>query len=76
MIPVVVGLGGQPSVGMAGNGVVVVAWGDQIENVLPPPDVESRMTCRSFTWATGSPLPPDSDFSEYMCNDSGQEFEP
>ncbi|PVD27565.1 hypothetical protein C0Q70_12727 [Pomacea canaliculata] len=51
IIPVTVGAGGQPSVGRAGGGVVVLTWDGRLEHVLPFPE-HSGATCRGFTWSS------------------------
>ncbi|KAK7492407.1 hypothetical protein BaRGS_00016280 [Batillaria attramentaria] len=47
VIRVEVGRGGWSAVGRAGEGVVVVAWGGRLEDVLPAP---GNVTCRNFRW--------------------------
>lgn len=51
IIPVTVGAGGQPSVGRAGGGVVVLTWDGRLEHVLPFPE-HSGGTCHGFTWSS------------------------
>lgn len=50
LIPVTVGKAGAPSAKPAGDGVVVVGWGDRLERLVDAKKV-SEFTCKPFTYS-------------------------